>query len=428
MMKNFGKMFQVLLVLALVTITVALFGCGGGGGSGSGKKGAANTAPTADDGALTTDENQAAAGALSASDADGDALTYSIVANGGIGTATITNPNTGSYTYTPNPNVNGIDTFTFKVNDGTEDSNTATVTVTINPAPPVNNPPTADAGPDQTVSEQTPVVLDGSGSDDIEDGAAGLSYAWTQPGGPPVQLINADTDTPSFTAPAVSASTDLTFQLMVTDTGALTDTDQVTVTVDNDGSLSGSVGTPADRIDLTVEGGLDWSHWGLNAPPNDLDQKVGGTGEIGDYDVIGTVSAVQSSSSPVTFSWSDGNGTPPDDVVADTTTRLIFTTSSVDVDEGIRLTVPAGTSEKTLKVYVGAFSAKGKLTASLSDGSASNYEVFLDNPLDEIQKVWVVTLNFGAAADGETLTVEYTLAEDTGDPTGHINLAAATLD
>jgi hypothetical protein len=54
--------------------------------------------------------------------------------------------------------------------------------------------------------------------------------------------------------------------------------------------------------------------------------------------------------------------------------------------------------------------------------------VFLDNPLDEIQKVWVVTLNFGALADGETLTVDYTLAEDTGDPTGHINLAAATLD
>ena len=36
-----------------------------------------NDPPTANDGTLTTDENVAAAGALSASDADGDALTYS---------------------------------------------------------------------------------------------------------------------------------------------------------------------------------------------------------------------------------------------------------------------------------------------------------------------------------------------------------------
>jgi hypothetical protein len=76
--KHFGERFQPLLVAVFITAFLVLFGCGGGGGSGGGD-GATNTAPTANDGTLTTDENVAAAGALSASDADGDALTYSIV-------------------------------------------------------------------------------------------------------------------------------------------------------------------------------------------------------------------------------------------------------------------------------------------------------------------------------------------------------------
>jgi hypothetical protein len=49
------------------------------------------------------------------------------------------------------------------------------------------------------------------------------------------------------------------------------------------------------------------------------------------------------------------------------------------------------------------------------------------NPGELFQKIWVVTVNFGALADGETLTIQYTLSEDTGVVGGHINLAAATL-
>ena len=41
----------------------------------------------------------------------------------------------------------------------------------------------------------------------------------------------------------------------------------------------------------------------------------------------------------------------------------------------------------------------------------------------------VVTLNFGAAADGETLTIEYTLKEDTGTAnSANLSLAAVTLN
>ena len=98
-----------------------------------------NQAPTAYNGTATTPEGIAVSGTLSASDPDGDALTYTIVSNGLLGTAQITNASTGAYIYTPNAGVTGTDMFTFKANDGQADSNVATVIVTINAQSP---PPT----------------------------------------------------------------------------------------------------------------------------------------------------------------------------------------------------------------------------------------------------------------------------------------------
>ena len=200
-------------------------------------------------------------------------------------------------------------------------------------------------------------------------------------------------------------------------------------------SLSAFADDASLHVDLTAEGGLDWSHWGLNSN-TDLNQKNnGGTGEIGDFvEINGLIEAdaTQSTASPVGFSWSDGNGAPPDDSVTEITNRVIFVHApNLEVDEGVRLTIPVDTTAKTLKVYVGAYSLQGKITATLSNAGGSDVTygpVFLDNPY-EVQKVWVVTFNFSAAAAGETLTVEYTMAADTGNTTGgHINIAAATLD
>lgn len=81
----------------------------------------------ASDGSLTTLQNTLAGGTLSASDPDGDALTYSLVSTGSLGAATVADPATGVYVYTPNRNAAGTDTLTFKVSDGTADSNVATI-------------------------------------------------------------------------------------------------------------------------------------------------------------------------------------------------------------------------------------------------------------------------------------------------------------
>ena len=98
----------------------------------------------------------------------------------------------------------------------------------------VNVAPTAQAGPDQNVSEGDAVTLSASASTDPDDGIA--RYDWLQLQGPEVTLSDSHSATPGFTAPAVgSQGASLIFQLTVTDAGGLQDTDscKVTVTWDN---------------------------------------------------------------------------------------------------------------------------------------------------------------------------------------------------
>ena len=92
-----------------------------------------------------------------------------------------------------------------------------------------NTPPTSNAGADQTVNENTPVSLSGSGAD-AEDT---VHYSWTQTSGTTVMLSGADTENASFTAPEVNADEDLVFQLTVTDADGASATDTVTVSVAN---------------------------------------------------------------------------------------------------------------------------------------------------------------------------------------------------
>jgi hypothetical protein len=127
--------------------------------------------------------------------------------------------------YTPSANYNGQDSFTFKANDGTADSNVAQVSITVSP---VNDPPKANAGPNQTVNENTPVILDGSSSSD-PDGDS-LTYNWKQTAGPSVTLSNAQAVKPIFTAPEIASTTTLSFELTVSDE-ALSSTDAVDITV-----------------------------------------------------------------------------------------------------------------------------------------------------------------------------------------------------
>ncbi len=94
-----------------------------------------------------------------------------------------------------------------------------------------NNPPTANAGPDQTLAAgTTSTILSGTGSD--PDGSA-VSYSWAKISGPSVTIINGNTATPTING--LSNGNSYVFRLTVSD-GALTATDDVQVTVNSTGN------------------------------------------------------------------------------------------------------------------------------------------------------------------------------------------------
>ena len=86
---------------------------------------------------------------------------------------------------------------------------------------------TAAAGDDREVLTGASVTLSGSGS--TTRSGATLTYAWTQTGGETVELDDATSATPSFTAPTVR--TDLVFSLTVSDGTHDSPPDTVTVRV-----------------------------------------------------------------------------------------------------------------------------------------------------------------------------------------------------
>ncbi len=263
-----------------------------------------------------------------------------------------------------------------------------------------NDPPVANASAPAVVDERTPAVtLDGTGSTDSDGNIT--SYSWTQVSGPAVNITNADADVAQFVAPAVSAQTELIFRLTVTDNDGASDTDDVTVNVDNAGNLSVSVADAPDIVDLEVEGGLDWSHWGLDAgDPASFNQKAPGglaADLIGNYTSLSAGAATQFSNAPIGVTWTNGSDTA---TVSDpSTTGLYFVTPALADGDGIQLDIPADAADKTLKIYIGTTSLEGELTATLSDGTPP-LTVTLDNTLN-VGKVRVVTIDFGAAADGE---------------------------
>ncbi|MEM3117295.1 MAG: hypothetical protein QW136_02710, partial [Nitrososphaerales archaeon] len=148
---------------------------------------------------------------------------------------------TANPTFTaPLVTVDTVLTFQLIVNDGTNNSAPDTVNITVQNVSGANNPPVANAGPDQTVVEGTLVTLDGSASFDPELGP--LTFSWTQTAGPAVALSGANTANPTFTAPLVTVDTVLTFQLIVNDGTNNSAPDTVNITVQNVSDQDGSGG------------------------------------------------------------------------------------------------------------------------------------------------------------------------------------------
>jgi hypothetical protein len=93
----------------------------------------------------------------------------------------------------------------------------------------VNQPPVANAGPDQNVNEGVTVSLNGTGSADPDGGM--ITYSWLQTSGSPVALDNPGSAQPRFLAATGGSTSSLVFRLTVTDPEGLSGSDQCSVMV-----------------------------------------------------------------------------------------------------------------------------------------------------------------------------------------------------
>lgn len=183
-----------------------------------------------------------------ASDADGDPLSYQWTQTGGP-SVSVSGDTSRAASFVA-PDVAAFTpqnlTFDFEVNDGQATSANSIIVIVEE-----NVPPTANAGPDQTVGSAATVQLDGSGSSDPNLGGP-LAYRWTQLSGPAVALSDSTAERPTFAAPVVTgAPITLEFALEVDD-GPFSDTDNVLIII------SGAAGT------ATVSGRVNYQF----VPPN----------------------------------------------------------------------------------------------------------------------------------------------------------------
>ena len=182
---------------------------------------AANDAPVAASASFTTPLATPLNGSVTATDAEGATLTYSLV--GGPTNGILVLNSNGTFSYTPLGLLHESDTFTFKANDGSLDSNTATITITVDSLPVAVDDSGTAVGGVAVIN----VIANDSDPDGILDTlTVTADVSVTANNGLVVCVLGVCT----YTAEVGFQGTD-TFTYTLTDSVGATDTATVTVTV-----------------------------------------------------------------------------------------------------------------------------------------------------------------------------------------------------
>jgi hypothetical protein len=218
------------------------------------------TPPLAESTAVVTVEDQTAHAKLLATDADGDALTFSIAKTPGHGVVML-DAATGAFDLQPQANYFGADSFEYSVSDGHGNIAHARVDVTVQSMP---DPPTINASTYDVVA---------AGRD------ARLHIATADPDGNPVTLsvsqvsgaealsnLQATGQEVRFHAPDVSTATDVELMVEATDSTGLTARKLHVVTL-SPVSASGKVVTVLGSADS------DGLHWVITGDGFTADQQ-----------------------------------------------------------------------------------------------------------------------------------------------------------
>ncbi|HIF9346867.1 TPA: Ig-like domain-containing protein, partial [Photobacterium damselae] len=205
-----------------------------------------NDAPVGEDVSAETQEETAVTGQLTATDVDGDNLTFKPGTNPENGSVTINAD--GSWEYVPNPDFNGEDSFTVVVDDGNGGTDTITVTVNVTP---VNDAP---VGEDVSVETQEETAVTGQLTATDVDGD-NLTF---KPGSDPTNgSVTVNPDGSWEFVPNPDFNGEDSFTVVVDDGNGGTDTITVTVNVTpvNDAPVGENVTTETQE-DTAVTGQL----------------------------------------------------------------------------------------------------------------------------------------------------------------------------
>lgn len=184
-----------------------------------------NSPPVANSQNVNAVEDQSQGITLTATDANGQNLTFSIVSNPTKGALIGSPPN---LTYVPQNNQNGPDSFTFQANDGLASSATATVSISI---APVNDSPSLASISNQTIAEGSTLTFTASAND--PDGPTSVLTFSLAAGTPPGATINPATGAISWTPTEAQGPGTFTINVQVADNGSptLSATQSISVTV-----------------------------------------------------------------------------------------------------------------------------------------------------------------------------------------------------
>lgn len=182
------------------------------------------------------------------------------------------------------------------------------------------------------------------------------------------------------------------------------------------------------NINLSAAGPVDWVHWGLQSESS-ITRKANVSPRISDFtplqppnDTNAGVYIFHLTDNPNTYCWNDGT---PTLAVDDTRHGVWAYGFPTPVGSGFEIRVTADTSVKTLRVYVGAYAARGRFEAALSDGGPPYVDTSVDNFRDGPNTLY--TLQFASTAPVATLRVRYTATTPVTDITGNVTLLAAAL-
>jgi len=182
----------------------------------------------------------------------------------------------------------------------------------------------------------------------------------------------------------------------------------------DNGAIAISTGGVPGTVDLTAEGTRDWVHWAEEGTFSLERDKDGGFAIL-----EGTPSAprFRHALSPSLFKWTGGD---PVDHSDGTTTGI----RTCGAGNGFTISAPAATSNRTLRLYVGVLAAKGKLSASLTAGSATASATLEQRGGTFDAAVFTLTYRAPKAAK---INLSWTTTQAFGNGCGGVALEAATL-